>query len=112
MWSRLASVSALTAIATVAIISSAAAAPSWLPTVNVEPSPPLGSLVFPKVIARDDGCSSVVFPRGGVLATTRPAGASFASPPQNLGGILGGAYPEVAFGGGVAAVTWLDGSSD
>jgi hypothetical protein len=99
------------AIVSAAIASSAVAAPSWRPTVDVEPSPPVGSLVFPKIVARADGCSSVVFPRGGVLATTRPAGGSFASPPQNLGTLLGGEYPEVAFGGGTAAAVWLDGSS-
>ena len=59
----------------------------------------VSSLVFPVVVAREGGCSSVVFPRGGVLATTRPAGGSFAGPPQTLGTLLGGEYPEVAFGG-------------
>ncbi len=112
MWSRAASIGALAAIAAASAVSPAGAAPSWRPTVDVEPSPPVGSLVFPKIVARQEGCSSVVFPRGGVQATTRPPGGSFASPPQNLGGILGGEYPEVAFGGGVAAVAWLDGSSN
>ncbi len=101
----------LTAIAALIVVSSATAAPSWLPTVDVEPTPPISSLVFPVVVAREGGCSSVVFPRGGVLATTRPAGGSFASPPQTLGTLLGGEYPEAAFGGGVAAAAWLDGSS-
>ena len=111
MWRRVAPLGALAAIAAALAVSTAAAAPSWRPTVDVEPSPPVGSLVFPKVVAREDGCSSVVFPRGGVLATTRPAGGSFASPPQNLGTLLGGEYPEVAFGGGVAAAVWPDASS-
>jgi hypothetical protein len=111
MWGRTASVAVLTAIAALVVVSSATAAPSWLPPVDVELTPPLSSLVFPKVIAREDGCSSVVFPRGGVLATTRAPGGSYAAPPQILGSIESGAYPETAFGGGVAAVTWLDFSS-
>ena len=111
MWGRAASVAVLTAIAALIVVSSATAAPSWLPTVDVEPTPPISSLVFPVVVAREGGCSSVVFPRGGVLATTRPAGGSYVSPPQTLGTLLGGEYPEAAFGGGVAAAAWLDGSS-
>jgi hypothetical protein len=111
MWGRAASVAVLAAIAALIVVSSANAAPSWLPTVDVEPTSPLSSLVFPKVIAREAGCSSVVFPRGGVLATTRAPGGSYTTPPQVLGSDESGAYPETAFGGGVAAVTWLDFSS-
>jgi hypothetical protein len=84
----------------------AGAAPDWRPSLAVEDSPSGAALSFPKIIARPDGCATVAFERGGTaLASTRPAGGAFA-PTQTLGAIASGEYPELAAGGGVAAVVW------
>jgi PKD domain len=98
-------VAVLAAIVALIVVSSADAAPSWLPTVG--PSPPITPAIYPVALAREGGCSSIVLARGGTIATTRPAGGSFAIPAQNLG-TSGSGYPEAAAAGAVAAIDWLD----
>lgn len=99
---------ALSVVACIALAGApdAGAVPDWRPSLEVEDSPSGAALSFPKIAARPGGCATVAFERGGTaFASTRPAGGAFA-PTQTLGAIASSEYPEVAVGGGVAAVVW------